>query len=938
MLIRLEIIRELNPHFPSNSDEFKSSTGAISTWNLLGTNDVLTYNSLESLPVLGCIGSNGDRTGSQEWILYGQSTIKNDEDYVIADKLLRGHESDAVLLITLTISSVLYDQFSLDEIKTEIESIIRKIKKLCSDLGIQPCSVLRNLGGTDFVVAIPIKPDLDQNLRKSFVLLQGLRNQYIETDEYHYHLYSQVSGIFCFKKRESIESLPVDPNLRIYSQNRVVSGHQFDFSEQLNESLKNGNYKIYTSLGRFSMIADSESMPNILKTRLLGMSPDEKLAACKKGFDGSRTEFAYQLKADELNHGSSKKKHAAISKNDHVTQFEKLLNVAIDLTERQLGTVAGRELKKALKMLRNSLNRNERIGALRDIFSFVSQLCHCLQDEDAWKGYSLNQQTFLGQTNQYYDYPRMNAITKNLAGHLWRAIRNRIESRVEKLDPSFPGTLDYGTAKLINGYSVAAWVSSGVVAFNRKNVSCKTDSFAACVASGTSGRVETQEAFADVRRSIEEDCLFADCSNLKPLKDRSRSWHSRLLLVDISGSIIYRPEVAFLQCFHEMAEFNGWVSNRECVNLRTILNRYQFQVMKSIFDKNPSTSPRNEQASRDQNKLLQSVFNEYRNQRGNISGENIYESINPVYFRDCIMSCFKRRFTNDNFDGQYLASLSDYLNGFNRNPSEKILDGNDPPYEMKHDRYIVFLNQLKGFVRESSSDFAMLVAKCYLARRYVEADEFGSTLVKGVNYNFSCILENVCTWGPMDPHLRDRIKDIFVRWALQLHIVFSIEPNPRSSEKNVVRGMIYHYSRIILVDFIGDYLKLAEIGKLVDDAMKFGYKFSIFGQHLSLATMLSNMTKPDEIQTMVSGDFLSNDPQDRILREFFSLWVSSANHADGIVRRSLKVAEDDSESLKAHRREELSSTAELERLRLEFIYLLWAKSQKMCFENVFSVS
>jgi hypothetical protein len=989
MLIRLELVRELHPHFPKDASELTidhTTELAAAKWHLLGSNDYLLVTKVDSLPQLGDLyggriarensklskkptpnsKNKSDRTakpravGVQEWILC-QPFKEHQENLNEAYNTLTCESSGPVLMMAASFSSAYFDQLDYKQIVAATEKLMGDVQEVANSYKeIKKSHVLTSLGGMDLAIVIDVG---NQGLNKSFELLNRLRElRHKVGGEFFHHYFSQVNAFFCFRTKEDLSSIQNADDLAIISRIKTVCGHQEEFLGKPNPPEEG----IYVTMGAYSLTKVFPSISALSSFEHLAMTPNQHLEACRKGFDGSRTEIA--IPTNKLNSSTSKEvgKHLKITLHKDLENFGQLIDDVVELLPNRLGYVSGREMSKALLTVKKALTRNERIGALRDLFPFVSQLCYCILHEQwvAIDRVDLNtRQAIISSASQ-------------LTIHLWRAIRNRIESRVESLDPSFPGTLDSGTSKLMNGYSVAAWLCWGIFNAVDSNSFCASDSFAACVAAGYSGRIQTQEAFADLRKEIENPSLHTIVKNITPLgSGKEKSWHSRLLLLDISGHVIFRPEVAFLHCVHEMAEFSDWWSLKHTISLRQVVNKFQFRFfLRGLFDDFRKDVATSISLNEFKERIITLILVNRKN--APVTTQNAMESFNQVFIRaedpTWIGFTFFRELAElDPADQTFLRHVGqDIDSGFVRtvsNAAKKVLYSELTSEGTSVKGFNLF--QKRDLFREMIADYSMF----FVLHKYrsIESGSSGGVDIQEVDYNYGCIVDQISSWMPAasqeesppssQEEIQDqfvRFNDVFCRWILQRIVVKMIPSVTVSSwgidggiPKNEIKDFKEEWDILTneCVDTIAYYFCLFERGKPIGRDGLIAVKehilkvfreleqAGIIGTRPgSLCCQLAMLAKIDN-SNLISENFLRNDPAKFIFGQFESVWRNSVSHCASIVS-SLDISAGNPEQIiEIASRKELSGENNLETQRLAFAWTVWAKSQKLCFEHCFVV-
>jgi len=267
----------------------------------------------------------------------------------------------------------------------------------------------------------------------------------------------------------------------------------------------------------------------------------------------------------------------------------------LTFSHKYLGRLQCDELMGIFVSFCSALYRPELLGAVLDVYPFMMQLGRALKHEH-WQTYLAHADPDKGpfasedfdSDQAERDWNRFNETVQDLLEKLKRAVRNRVEHRSTQGDPPLTHILSHGACKLINAYSVVFWLAAELFRQHSTEYDLAGDGgpeignpahFAALVSAGTRGRIECEELFADFRRSVEKE---EEKRNGKwkllsqiPLND----WSSRLLLLDISGPLLLRPELCFACCLHEMAELSEWIHLPQTEPVRRAINLWILQTI-----------------------------------------------------------------------------------------------------------------------------------------------------------------------------------------------------------------------------------------------------------------------------------------------------------------------------------------------------------------------
>jgi hypothetical protein len=255
-----------------------------------------------------------------------------------------------------------------------------------------------------------------------------------------------------------------------------------------------------------------------------------------------------------------------------------LIGEQITSFSRQFLNVTQREeLAGLFRSFRSCFFRHELLGMARDLFPFFRQLGRALGDCELWHKY-LNSHDLYQQLDRSSILPEE---FRKLTTAVNRALRNRVEGRVAEGDPVAPETLLYGACKLISAYTVLVFLCNEVLRRPKKGEDDDkfrdAGRFAACVTAGAYGRVVCEELLPDLRRLVES-------ATQTPLAEQQDgTWSARLIVLDISGKSLLRPELSIAHCLHEVAETSDWLLSKRFLELRRVLNHWFLRETVAAF-------------------------------------------------------------------------------------------------------------------------------------------------------------------------------------------------------------------------------------------------------------------------------------------------------------------------------------------------------------------
>ncbi len=544
-----------------------------------------------------------------------------------------------------------------------------------------------------------------------------------------------------------------------------------------------------------------------------------------------------------------------------------------DFSHRFLGPMSGTEFMQLSRSLSSAFRRNERATSVQDLLPFFMQLCRALETTD-WTSH-------FSEPSQHPAFAAFNDLVR----HLWRCIRNRVEHRVEPLDPAFPNTIEYGASKVINAYSVAAWLASCVL-FNPPDAhpsqkALVLEHFAAAVSAGAADQVRVDDAFAN----ISEDTRAGRGKG---------EWNSPLLMLDISGQALMQPEVTFVFCFHEIAEISHWTSlphfGKLAMSLRdTLASSYTGQLCAALVQYGFPANAQDSEEGRNQLLMLRQAI----------------ESVDSSQVIDSLLSQF-----NDTLSRLTYERLArSYLIVHNRVVPEGDVANVLIPEWCDDLLGLIRSGGLQTFACEAKSveallnevlaDFAMTVGLKDLLR----IDQRGN-LARHVNFLFASLIAVNLPLQKLDKprHLRFYLQ----RWLCQLHCVGS--PDGRDPISWMKAGIDTNLSQIR-----GAYngLEGETVPKLEVVLDEFYEQVRGNRQLQSLSGVLSVLSEHLD-QARPTWSCRTNAILGQLANEFRELWHEVLDLSPG-------------------------QESKIDRMRYDFLVLLWAQAQKLLPVHLFDV-
>lgn len=496
-----------------------------------------------------------------------------------------------------------------------------------------------SLGGPDVVVvALPQNPAELRSLHQLACLARHLSMKSIANGEWHMnyddkdypgHASVLVEPVFAFSERarehfslKAFQEAEEKLRLALTYQLRLDCGHGEMVANHIRQvvpSLKRAsnavefrvNWTRHALEGEFEHLSDLVSVWDTLwfSGKGNGKAGSQQYDWRERNLSDSITSLAFPADGCDLcpladkqcKRGDCHDNRAWALTEEVDAELNTIRDNLLQFSRTYLGKLQCDELMGVFVSFCSAVYRPELLGAVRDIYPFMMQLARAAKHQHwethlthaarsrAWEDLDSNQAEL--------DWIRFNKAMQDLLARLNRAVRNRVEHRSMQGDPPLTHILSHGACKLINAYSVVFWLAAELFRqHSRRRYPAEEGSqssqdagpvignpahFAALVTAGTSGRIECEELFDDFRRSVEraEQQQNGDRKLLSQISPNG--WSSRLLLLDISGPLLLRPELCFACCLHEMAELSEWIHLPETKPARRALNLW---ILMTIAD------------------------------------------------------------------------------------------------------------------------------------------------------------------------------------------------------------------------------------------------------------------------------------------------------------------------------------------------------------------
>lgn len=956
--IRLELRRNLGFNFSSSDEEtWNASSSEMQT---LGSFDYMRWAEISSLrelhdPISGNSGQATQVEGNSELVLFPPNSNSIDQ---INTTLEEFGTAPLAFLCRLHISSLAFDsapsiaeasQLCNANAPELLEKVVKEAAKLIGHESVRPHAlhVWTTLGGPDLVITAFPKSATELavlNAVNSLVRTRSVKDVLPISQTNQGHAFSSVQSNLIFRLGNQLDDMISSDQflrserefgMKFASRLTVGPGHELDVIKSLE--------------GLFSKKQiDALPLRNALmswghRSIQLTFSELRQLVACvgsAGGSSGSEVDHFHFISAIRTTIVSDRKtidlQANTFSHPPGTPQLSEELSKLLELIELRLtrlgksffGLDHRRELGRIFRTFRTAFRRNDRASSVRDLLPFFDQLARSASSP-AWEklyGKLQNNDEIATELDSIFSY-------------LWRSLRNRSEDRSQPLDPSFPNTVSNGTNNLVNSYTVAAWVACFLLFEDNRQVTtvskdCALDRFALATCTGTDGVVRVTSLFSTVfaRENVESKL--------------NGEWNSPLFLLRLSGPALYLPELTFVFCIHEMAEFSNWSRLPQHNNLCSVINRF---ALEDFCGRLTGTVETAAGAEIDDSAAFVRICIEraslscYGESNGD-DGQTLSRAIDHFFRNKGVFDEFETRnaigsyhFSTDELEEflqshlrpiDYLDSLTYRLQKLDTLSLKKVQcvlrQENFEPATVNATMVPAWANilldakedeqflkdhvTLSIHIRETISDTAMTMALRHIL-------EVGCRdMDTHINYLFIGIIENSVYSDLVN--LQKNIDGLVVRWAVQL---LSFCDPPKDTIGFLSRNIGRFSSRITRA--VKDALDAAEseveyLGFDFEVWLKNAwdsYQSAFYGYQFSLTS-----GEPRISETVVAivesgtgfADYRKNQTVDAIIKEFRDLWQLATT--DG-----------------AH--------GELERMRYEFTQKLWAKAQKFRVASIFSL-
>jgi hypothetical protein len=586
-------------------------------WSVLGVFDYASFERIESLSALEPypadlktrqfvspedeedLKTGFNPIGTSEIALYRHKYSPSSDGWDSReDQLLLGNSSDKSLgymMVWFNLSSAAIDSCgSVELVEASFKNCARTIAKHCRNASDFEFCVYETLGGPDLVLVIELRDlseDLENGCRaiysarnmKAVDLVQGTEREKIPEIP-NCHAFASTYSFLIYddnKSQSHFESSTTkQTRLAFHTSIRAAPGHEKEILDII-AAQNNGMDQQIVVTGDSSILVKSNYLKDFFS--LINNSLPNTVSTGTHHHNNihlSRTTIV----------SNDQSKLPDTFQHDSLKLSEKLSNILEEIDQilkskpfKYLRRTTQYEIRKHIDILKAAFSKNENANSVRDLIPLLVQLKRCLS-HDAWEN--------------LLDDPQIRSMFQeefeSFLSHFSASLRNRIEHRLETLESSFVNSLDFATNRLINAYSVVSWLTweRFIPLLKRTKEDstepghCIAPQFGTMVRAGNFGGVDCRELFEFARIEVEQH-YQPNSGNFKYVRPISENggedgWNTPLLLMSISGAVLFKPERALFHFLHESAELSDWLQLEYTKVLRDLINKW---ILESITKK-----------------------------------------------------------------------------------------------------------------------------------------------------------------------------------------------------------------------------------------------------------------------------------------------------------------------------------------------------------------
>jgi hypothetical protein len=668
----------------------------------------------------------------------------------------------------------------------------------------------RSIGAQDFV--IELKFDEEDNFRRLAELVIGLRQLefsdiFPKDHKPNHHVFSQVNAITSFDEGEvdKGDNPKKESLVKIRQKIRIAPGHEFEVFNQALHSDRKIKYESY-SLGfenkNLHVNFEGGFVDYIHSRRKTLTQHHQNTGSVRSELTVPLIEFAREN--DEL-----QTQHAAIVMRDNVKRIidECILKLKSFWTRKILSKSQFDELSNLVQSAVQGLSRNDKQIYLIDLIPFLQGIPAYIEA------------MFKEGIATIKEKERFLKSLDNAIDLLTRAVRNRIDELSSFRDPMAPSNRTLVAPKLMSAYSTCASYAWALM----KDSAMHTYPIRACAFVGSSGKVI-------VHRPLVESHNY--------LHSKGYSNLPKLLFYELSGPMLFRPEIVFVNTIHEIAEESKWldfVSSPFGPYLKDLILRNVLSQINSAF-----VSTTIGDLTDDERKLIIDTFcNWVASQPPDVfatdgrtlaafhqfpfllRGKDLDEFFKSNQYTDRCSNIRRARLHEE----RLLKSFIEF-SAFDHHESDQTDEG------LKARSFVERIHSQIGLIEECFADFAMLL---YLFRSRVQTDskdastgEYPSRLtLQDAEYLCSSLLETLFSATPGlfvatdDTHRTlslENLSEYFYRSILIIYLCLKFDRKHEESNKTVVQALVSNTLKRIVRFEVGSLDQISRIDESVLDS------------------------------------------------------------------------------------------------------------------------
>jgi hypothetical protein len=583
-------------------------------WSVLGVFDYASFERIESLSALEPYPAHYQRTGlpheetendpneglnpigTSEIALYRHDNSPKSNGWDGCEtELLSGNPKDGpsgYMMVWFNLSSAAVDACGTVElVEASFEHSATAIAEHCQRESTFEFCVYETLGGPDLVLIVKLR-NLGEDLEGGCRVIYNARNmkaldllpstaRTAESKIPQCHAFASTYSFLIYSEpgtNSTDLSQKDNPTTLSFSTSiRSAPGHE----KEIIESITRGDDRLGRQLvvtGDSSILLQSDNLQDFFS--LISGSLPNSVSTGKHQHNNihlSRTTIV----SNDFSNLPKSFVHDSLRFSKKLSDIlNEISKILISVPYKHLRRTTQYEIRKHIDILKAAFSKNENANAVRDLLPFLLQLRRCLS-HPAW--------------SRIVDQPQKRLMLQEefetFLHHFSTSLRNRIEHRLETLESSFVNSLDFATNRLINAYSVVSWltwerfVSSPRTAIQEGTDQdhCIAPQFGTMVRAGSFGGVDCRELFDFARIEVEQ--IYPNNTDafdyVRPISEHGEinDWNTPLVLMSISGAVLFKPERALFYFLHESAELSDWLQLRYSENLRVEMNDWILDIV-----------------------------------------------------------------------------------------------------------------------------------------------------------------------------------------------------------------------------------------------------------------------------------------------------------------------------------------------------------------------